>query len=123
MRRRIHGIFLGALVLGFLVPVAQAGVIRYTGKKVAQGASGATQVAASGGAALAGGTASAGHAVTDAAKNGVVAAAGGVATAGAVAGGAVAGGVSGTAHAVKGAPDAVADGAQSVARKFWHVLW
>jgi hypothetical protein len=123
MRQKICGILSFAVICGFWVPMAHAGVIRYTGKKVAEGASGARQVAASSGAALAGGSVSAGHAATNATRNGVTAAAGGVAAAGAVAGGAIAGGASGAAHGVKMVPADVAGGAQSVARKFWHVLW
>lgn len=121
---------LSALMFAGMIQVAQAGVIRYTGKKIAQGANNATQVAAAGGSAVAAGTASAGNATANglksgasAAENGVATAAGTAAAAGAAAGGAVANGVSGAASAVKDAPGSVVDGTKSVAQKVWGVIW
>lgn len=110
---------ISVLALAGAVQVAQAGIIRYSGKKIAQGATTAAQ------AAVVAGNATANAAVTGAgaAAGGAAAAAGGVAAAGAAAGTAVASGATATANGVKGVPGAAVQGAQSLGASLWHVIW
>src|SRR5487761_36163 len=110
--------------------VAQAGVIRYAGKQIAEGSEGATRAAAASSAAVAGGTASAGHTVVNAAKNGLTGAEGGVAAAvggagaaGETASHAVAGAATRTGSVLKSAPRTLACGTKATARKVRRVVW
>ena len=94
MRLRVLVMFLTALAFSWAAQDVQAGVIRYTGKKLANGT---TAVAS--------------------------ATAGGVATAGKATGGAVATGAGGFAKGAKATPRLVGRGTKAVAKGIAKVIW
>jgi hypothetical protein len=80
MRFKPLVLILMAIALGWATAEAQAGVIRFAGKKVGQGTAQVATVTANGAQAAAGGVAEAGKATGSVVKTGAVAAATGVAS-------------------------------------------
>jgi hypothetical protein len=129
MRSRTLALMLGLFFAG-CAQLAQAGVIRSAGQDIAAGGCGGNQVAGAGGAALADGTASAGHTALNYLKtgvntteNGVGSATGKAAAAGSSAGGSLVNGASDVAHTVKAAPAAAARETHKGVRGLWHFVW
>ncbi|HZP00279.1 MAG TPA: hypothetical protein VFD30_08285 [Terriglobia bacterium] len=101
MRFRPFFLFILVLAIGWATAGAEAGVIRFAGKKIGQGTA---QVAS-------------------ATANGAQAAAGGVADAGKTTGGVVKTGAVAAGKAVAAAPVVAAQGVKAAGKGIWKAIW